>query len=82
MFDYLLNWKKNPASVFFFAIPLAALGFLLLGAKAFLMWQATGSIVEFVMLAVALAVLYVALIPAYRIHATIRKMEELNKEQK
>lgn len=25
--EYLLNWKKNPASVFFFVIPLAAIGF-------------------------------------------------------
>jgi hypothetical protein len=25
--NYLFNWKKNPASVFFFAIPLAIIGF-------------------------------------------------------
>lgn len=40
--NYLFNWKKNPASVFFFAIPLAIIGFSLHGLYAYLMWREHG----------------------------------------
>ena len=28
VFSHIFNWKKNPASVFYFAIPLASIGLL------------------------------------------------------
>jgi hypothetical protein len=34
VFARLLNWKKHPASVFYFAVPLALIGFALLGLRA------------------------------------------------
>ncbi len=39
--DYLFNWRKHPASVFFLAIPLAAIGFgcLLLRGVLELVWH-------------------------------------------
>lgn len=40
--NYLFNWKKNPASVFFFAIPMAIIGFSLHGLYAYLMWREHG----------------------------------------
>lgn len=38
----LFNWKKNPSSVFLFAIPLAFAGFFLHGLYAYLMWREHG----------------------------------------
>jgi hypothetical protein len=38
----LFNWKKNPASVFLFAIPLAVLGFGAMALRAILEWKLHG----------------------------------------
>jgi len=38
----LFNWKDNPSSVFFIALPLAALGFLCIFMTAFLQWKING----------------------------------------
>lgn len=40
--NYLFNWKKNSASVFFFSIPLAIMGFSLHGIYTYLMWNVHG----------------------------------------
>lgn len=38
----LFNWKKYPASVFFFAVPLALFGFAAVFARAFLELSVNG----------------------------------------
>ncbi len=41
--DYLFNWKKYPASVFFFVAPLALIGFGSMFALAFLHLKFSGA---------------------------------------
>lgn len=61
--NYLFNWEKNPASVFFFAIPLAILGFSLHGLYAFLMWKERGDFIYSLILLGGLVLLGIGLWP-------------------
>jgi uncharacterized membrane protein YqgA involved in biofilm formation len=50
-FIYLFNWKKYPASVFYFALPLFVFGMTLCGFRAYLEWIYNHDIVyTFIML--------------------------------
>lgn len=61
--NYLFNWKKNPASVFLFAVPLAFAGFFLHGWYAYLMWKVNGQWGYSVIVLVALVVLAIGIWP-------------------
>ncbi|KVP75442.1 hypothetical protein WJ96_06955 [Burkholderia ubonensis] len=70
----LFNWKQNPASVFFFAIPLALIGFGCLGAVAYFQWAMNGDLVYAGISLAGLILLVVALLPAYRMHRRLQGM--------
>jgi len=59
----IFNWKKNPHGVFFLAIPLAIMGFGLVGLRAFLELKLNGDPWYFVIALGGLALLIVALMP-------------------
>lgn len=61
--DELFNWKKNPKSVFFFALPLFVLGFALHVAYAYLQWTINGDIGYFYILLAGTALLCFGLWP-------------------
>lgn len=65
--DKLFNWKKNPASVFFFVVPLVILkfGFLLLFAG--LQIYHNNDWVYLIITGTGLVVFCVAMIPMYKI---------------
>jgi hypothetical protein len=63
MIERLLNWKKHPASVFFFAVPLAVIGFALFFARAFLELSINGDPWYLVITLCAVLVLCAALWP-------------------
>jgi hypothetical protein len=63
MIDKLFNWKKHPASVFWLAGPLAALGFVLVFARAFLELSHNGDPWYLVIALGGLALLCLALLP-------------------
>jgi hypothetical protein len=73
----LFNWRANPGNVFYVAIPLAALAFSLHGLAAFLKWRQDGDVWYAVMLLVAVVVLCIALIPAWRMHQTSQRLARL-----
>ena len=45
MISKMFNWRKNPASVFYLAIPLAVFGFGCAGLVAYLHWKMNGDLV-------------------------------------
>lgn len=59
----LFNWKKFPANVFMFAVPLAVAGFGLHGLYAYLMWKEHGQIGYMLIVLTGLAVLAFCLWP-------------------
>lgn len=61
--DYLFNWKKNPASVFFLAAPLAAIGFGLMLALALVHMVANSDPWYLVIFGFGMALLVLALWP-------------------
>lgn len=74
-FSEAFNWKKNPASVFPFVIPLAVFGFGCHIMIAYLKWQETGTYAYAMIVGAALIVLAVALYPA------IKMLNDLQKRQ-
>lgn len=62
-FSNLFNWKKNPASVFYFALPLAFLGFFFHGMYAYLMWKEHGEWGYSVIVLTAILILGVCIWP-------------------
>lgn len=63
VFSRLLNWKKHPDSVFYFAVPLALIGFALLGLRALIEIVHHGDWVYAAICAAGLALLSLALWP-------------------
>lgn len=76
----IFNWRKNPSSVFLFAIPLAAQGFFIIFWHSYLYYKETGSIGYFVISFLGFILLIVGLIPAYRIHKINKKFENMKKD--
>lgn len=70
----VFNWKQNPASVFFIIVPLALIGFGCLGVRAWLLWKQDGELAPAIIYVAGLVLLFVALIPAYRIAQSLRAL--------
>lgn len=69
--NYLFNWKENPASIFFLAIPLALIGFGSVAMLAVLQWAYNGDPVYACILLAGLVLLGIGLVPAYRMHKAL-----------
>ena len=59
----LFNWKEHPSSVFLFAVPIALIGFILLGMVAYLHWELDGDPWYAVIVAAGLLLLAVGIWP-------------------
>lgn len=68
MLKNLFDWKKNPSSVFWIALPVFLIGVLLLGLRAYLEYKANGDLVYTWILLGGFAFLILALTPAYKMH--------------
>ncbi|CAB5514541.1 hypothetical protein LMG26857_03600 [Achromobacter anxifer] len=75
MLSNLFNWRKHPSRVFFFALPLFVLGFGSLVLLAGFQWYLNDKPGYAVIVAVAVVVLVVALMPAYRMHRTFARLD-------
>lgn len=73
--SYLFNWRKHPASVFLFAVPLFVLGFGSLTVFAGMQWHLNEKPGYAVIVLIAMVVLVVALMPAYRMHKTLARLD-------
>ncbi len=63
------------------ATVLGTFGFGFLGLHAYMVYLATGSFVLLGMVAVGLVILFISLIPAYRMYKIIEKMEKQNENR-
>lgn len=69
--NFLFNWKENPASVVFLAIPLALIGLGSVVMLAVLQWAYNGDPVYAGILLAGFVLLGIGLIPAYRMHKAL-----------
>lgn len=69
--NFLFNWKYNPASIFFLAIPLALLGLGSFAMVAVLQWAYNGDPVYAYIVLAGFVLLGIGLIPAYRMHKAL-----------
>jgi hypothetical protein len=69
-----MGWEQNPASVFYLAIPLAALGFCLMFVVAYMHYTLEHNPVFLYIWGGAWVLLIVALIPGFRTMYMLRKM--------
>lgn len=69
--NFLFNWKANPASIFFLAIPLALIGLGSFALVAVLQWAYNGDPVYACIVLAGFVLLGIGLIPAYRMHKTL-----------
>ena len=75
MLDQLFNWKKYPKSVFYIALPLAALGFILIFLRAAAEWVFHRDPWYIVIALVGCIILLIGLWPL-RTHIQIREGKE------
>jgi len=64
----IFNWKKNPANVFYTAMPLFLLGMSMMGLVAYYHWKTDGDYWYAVIMGMALLVLVIALMPLRHIY--------------
>lgn len=69
--NFLFNWKANPASIFFLAIPLALIGLGSFAMVAVLQWAYNGDPVYAYIVLAGFVLLGIGLIPAYRMHKAL-----------
>ena len=79
--DKVFNWKKNPASVFFLALPLFFLGMAGMFLQAYLHYKLDGSIGYFVIVAIAVIALPLLLYPAFKIHQSTVALQSLSSKK-
>ena len=72
----LFNWKKNPSSVFYFAIPLFAIAMSFMVALAYLQYKINADIWYAVIVAIAIISLPILLYPSYKNYKNIQKFNE------
>lgn len=73
-FRGLFDWKNKPVNVFFVAIPLVLLGFAIVLLNGLIRYNQDGDMGLLFIWAVGIIVLFVSLIPAWRIHKTMRNI--------
>ena len=73
----LFNWKKNPASVFIFAIPLALIGLGSCFLVAYLQWKVNGDPVYALIVSGGMLLLGFGLWPLYKMHRINERIKAL-----
>lgn len=73
--SFIFNWRRYPAGVFLLAVPLFLLGFGCLAVQAVMQWYVHDKPGYVVIVLVGMIGLCAALIPAYRMHQALARMD-------
>jgi uncharacterized membrane protein (DUF485 family) len=72
---FAFDWKTNPASVFWIALPLFFLGVGALGLRAFLELKQNGDVVYALIFGVAMMIFALAMVPVYKWYVLTKRLE-------